>query len=120
MLNKLVGERLKNLRREHNWTRAEAGNLLGISEQQLGRIERGSRHITVETLDKVCELTGASADYILRGIVDPVHKVAAVNGLSNEQVQVTLDIAMNVIRFINTKNGNNALLKEAFRQSQPA
>ena len=113
-----VGVRVTQIREEHNLTRAGFGEMIGKSEQYVGRIERGTHIIAGDVVNKICDMTGVSADYILRGKDDPLTTVAMLSGLSHDQIQVTLDIAAGVIKFLSTKGGNNALLQEALRRCQ--
>ena len=118
MWEQQVGQRVNQLRKERNLTRAEFGQLIGVSERYVGKIERGTHTIPGVLIAKICAKTGVSADYIIFGGRDPLAMVAAINGLTYEQTQVTLDIAMNVIKFLNTETGNNVLIKEVLRQHQ--
>lgn len=113
-----VGERVSQLRRERRLTRAEFGDLIGKSAQYVGRIERGTRVITGDVVNRICEKTGVTADYIIRGTADPLAIVELLSGLSHSQIQVTLEIAADVIKFLNTAGGNNALMQEVLRRSQ--
>jgi len=117
MWERQVGARVYQLRREQKLTRAEFGELIGKSEQYVGKIERGAVIIPGDVVNKLCDKIGVSADFIIRGAVDPLDTAASLKGLSHDQIQVTLDIAAGVIKFLNTTSGNNALLKEAFRRS---
>jgi len=118
MWQRQVGARIYQLRRERKLTRAELGKLIGRSEQYVGRVERGTLVISGDVVNKLCDATGVSADFIIRGTVDPLDIVASLRGLSHDQIQVTLDIAAEIIKFLSTEDGNNALLQEALRRSQ--
>ena len=120
MLEKQAGERIGQLRRERKMSRAEFAELIGVSEQHVGRIERGSSAISVAVIMRICNAFSVSADYILYGSADPMAAASALNGLSREQAQVTLDIAMNVITFLSTESSNNALLQEVYRRTLQA
>lgn len=119
MWRKQVGERIRQIRRDHDMTRVEFGTLVSLSARYLGEIERGNT-ITVPSIVKICEKTGVSADYIIFGSHDPMAVAATLNGLTHEQAQVTLDIAMNVIKFLSTETGNNALIQEVMRRHNHA
>jgi transcriptional regulator with XRE-family HTH domain len=116
MWEQQIGERISQLRKERKLTRLEFGEMIGKSGQYVGRIERGSHTVSAAVIKKISDETGVSADYLIHGTADPVYTVASFNGLSRAQAQVTLDIAMNVINFLRTPNGNNTLLQEALRQ----
>jgi transcriptional regulator with XRE-family HTH domain len=118
MWNEQAGARVSQLRTERNLTRTEFGELISKSEQYIGRIERGTLAISGEIAAKISDATGVSTDYILRGTVDPLATVAALHGLSREQIQITLDIAAEIIKFVSTDDGNNVLLQEVLRRSR--
>jgi transcriptional regulator with XRE-family HTH domain len=115
MWERQVGERVSRIRKDRNLTRSEFGKLISLPEWHVGKIERGST-ISVSSIAKICKKTGVSADYIIFGNRDPMAAVAELNGLTHEQAQITLDIAMNVIKFLSTETGNNVLLQEVLRR----
>ena len=67
MLRKEIGLRVKNIRLNMNLTKQKMAELLGISGQYLGMIERGEGTLSVDKLKILCDMTGLSADYILFG-----------------------------------------------------
>ena len=67
MLRKEIGLRVKNIRLNMNMTKQKMADLLGISGQYLGMIERGEGTLSVDKLKILCDMTGLSADYILFG-----------------------------------------------------
>ena len=68
MLRKEIGLRIKNIRLNMNITKQKMAELLGISGQYLGMIERGEGTLSIDKLKVLCDITGLSADYILFGI----------------------------------------------------
>ena len=118
MCEQQVGERVGQLRRQRRQTRAEFGDMIGVSERNAGRIERGTFALSCAMIAKICEITGVSADYLIFGIEDPLSAAAMLKGLSRAQIQVVLEIATQVIQFISTENGNNALIQEALRRQK--
>ena len=63
-----IGARVRKIREElYKETRQEFAERCGLSENQLGKIERGSLTITTKTLDKICSITGTNSNYILYG-----------------------------------------------------
>ena len=120
MLWEDVGERIGKLRKERNLSKAQFGKMLGISGQYLGRLEKGTHSISVELIVKICNATGVSTDYIILGIIGSEQEIttaASLHGLSNEQVQIALDIIKKVAEFINTDGGNNTLIQEVLRST---
>jgi len=116
MWEKQVGERVKALRKERNLSRSQFGRLIGVSEQYVGKIERGSHSITGVVIANICKITGVSADYIMFGVEDPLEVTAALNGLSREQIGIGFDMLKRLATLVNTENGNNALIQEVLFQ----
>lgn len=115
MIWKPIGARIGKIRRKRHLSRAQLGKLIGISGQHLGLVERGARGLSVNSIVKICNTTGASADYILFGIFclgENPDEITMLRELSHEQIQITLDIVMKVAQFVNTRNGNEALIRE--------
>jgi len=119
MLWENVGERVSKLRKERNLSKSQFGKMIGISGQYVGRIEKGTNSISVELIVKICNATSVSADYIIFGIIGSDQEItaaASLHGLSNEQIQIALDIIKKVADFINTDGGNRALIQEVVAQ----
>ena len=109
-----VGKRVRELRNERNLSQTEFGNMLGISGQYFGKIERGKMNISANLIVKICDITEVSADYILFGIIEPNRIAEALDGLSKEQIQIVLEIIKKVANFIITDGGNEALIQKVF------
>ena len=113
----IVGDRIKSLRLKHNLSRVQFGKMIGISGQYLSLVEKGTRGLSVGSIVKICKTTGVSADYILFG-VDTLQDqtIDVIKELSNEQLDIVLDIVKQVVRFVNSKDGNEVLIREMLRQ----
>jgi len=66
-LNKQIGARVRAQREYLGLTRETACDYVDISPQFLSEIERGVKGMSAETLYKLCEGLGVSADYVLMG-----------------------------------------------------
>ena len=62
-----VGERIREIRENLNMNREKFSEMIDISSVFLGQIERGERSLSIRTLTKIVNFTGASTDYILFG-----------------------------------------------------
>lgn len=62
---KEIGQRLKSLREEHNYSQTQVANYLGIDQSNLSKMERGERKFQLSSLNKLCLLYDCSEDYIL-------------------------------------------------------
>ena len=63
-----IGLRIKRVRINMGLTKEKFAKILGLSGQYLGMVERGRGSLTYDKLEKLCKLSGLSADYILFGI----------------------------------------------------
>ena len=57
--------RIKQLRMENGWRQADLATRLHTRQQTIGNYETGERSPDVETILKLCEIFGCSADYLL-------------------------------------------------------
>jgi len=81
-LNKQIGARVRAQREYLGFTRESLCNYVDISPQFLSEIERGIKGISAETLYKLCEGLGMSADYILMGKENPADISAIIKTLA--------------------------------------
>jgi len=116
MWEQQVGNRIWMLRKERNLSREKFGILTGLTARYIGNIERGSHSITGASIAKICNALGVSSDFIIFGHTDVASMISGLYGLSHEQIQITLELSMQVIKFLGTKNGNNVLIQEVLRR----
>ena len=64
---KEIGKRITEIRKSNGMSKRQFADLIGISNQYLGALEKGEHCISNEKLIQLCEKTGTSADYILFG-----------------------------------------------------
>lgn len=62
---KLMGAKIRRIRRGIGMTQEVFSEMVGISPAFLGHIERGTRIPSLETIYRICKATGASADRLL-------------------------------------------------------
>lgn len=67
MNKKLIGKRIRQQRTQLSLVREDFAEQVGISPQFLAEIENGKKGMSAETLYKICDRFGFSADYILLG-----------------------------------------------------
>lgn len=65
---KAIGNRIYNLRCEHQYTRAYLAGKVHISPKFLYEIETGRKGFTVQVLTNLASIFGTSCDYLIRGI----------------------------------------------------
>lgn len=57
--------RIRELRQKLGWKQADLAEALNISRSAIGNYETEYRSLDVETIFKLCEIFGCSADYLL-------------------------------------------------------
>jgi transcriptional regulator with XRE-family HTH domain len=57
--------RIRELRLQNGWRQQDLAARLNTNQQTVGRYETGTRGLDVETILKLCEIFGCSADYLL-------------------------------------------------------
>lgn len=65
----ILSKKLKELRKENNYSQQEIANLLGIAQVTYSHYETGSRCIPIKSLIKLAKFYNVSTDYLL-GISD--------------------------------------------------
>lgn len=80
--NKMIGARIREQREFLKLTREDVCGLISMSPQFLSEIERGVKGASAETICKICEGLGVSADCILLGKKRPpdVSNISATLG----------------------------------------
>jgi len=51
----LVGERIRNLRKERGWSQEELGEKADLHHTYVGAVERGEKNASIDTLDKIAD-----------------------------------------------------------------
>jgi len=96
---KLIGQRIKQRRKERCLTQENIAEFLDISVSYVSRVERAVVKISLETLVKVAGFLDVSPAWLIEGTVvdseDYLHGelADAVCGYSSEQMGLLLDIA---------------------------
>lgn len=74
-INVRVGGNIQWLREERHLTQEVLSEKLGVTPNHLSAIERGVSGISLELLEKLCQVLSVTADHILFG-----HRAAEANG----------------------------------------
>ncbi len=62
---RLLGERIRELRKERGWSQGELGTSIGADAQQVSRYENGRITPSAEVIVKIAETFDVSLDYLL-------------------------------------------------------
>ena len=65
----LIGARIKKCRRQRHWTQEQFAEIIDVSPHYIYEIERGSKTMSIYTLDSVARNLGVSIDYLIYGIL---------------------------------------------------
>ena len=65
---KLIGSRIKSLRKENKMSQEELASKLGISRSYFSKIENGQRGLSIEIMQKLCKVFNMSMDEFLETI----------------------------------------------------
>lgn len=60
-----IGARIKHLRKEHQISQLELGNIVGLSANQIGRIERAEGNPTIKTLYLIADYYNVEIGYFI-------------------------------------------------------
>ena len=76
--------RIRELRKNQGWLQSDLANRLNTTAVSIGRYETEQRQLDPETILKLCEIFGCSADYLLGRSVLPSPE------LSEEETELVL------------------------------
>lgn len=76
--------RLRELRSARGWRQADLAQMLSTKPQTVSRYEKGDRDIDSETVCKLCDVFGCTADYLLGRSELPT------NEISDEEAELVL------------------------------
>jgi len=59
----LLGEMIKQTRKERHLTQSELGEMIGVQKSQISRIERNAKNVTIETILRVFNALKAKVNF---------------------------------------------------------
>ena len=59
----LLGEMIKQTRKERHLTQSELGEMIGVQKSQISRIERNAKNVTIETILRVFRALKAKVNF---------------------------------------------------------
>lgn len=101
-MTKEMGLRIKLIREDLNMSKTRLAECLGISSQYLGIIEHGGSTLRIDKLQKLCEISNYSADYILFGTENRLSSAAkkSLSDFSDEQIRAGIEVLSTFASFI--------------------
>lgn len=93
-MNKLLGSRIRALRRVKGFTQEQVANRIGVSMQRYARIESGFSNIGLDILSKVAEVLGVTVGDITMVLDEPSMVVYKTRGkdISSNKIFDMLDL----------------------------
>lgn len=77
ILKQEIGKRVTEIRKKKmHMNKVDFANLIGMKNQYLGTVENGQKGLTIEKAIEICDKTGVSCDYLLRGVDNSMEKYA--------------------------------------------
>lgn len=71
----LLGEMIKQVRKERHLTQSQLGDLIGVQKSQISRIERNAKNVTIETILRVFRALKAKVNFNVE-LLDGEFKIA--------------------------------------------
>ncbi len=71
----LLGEMIKETRKQRHLTQSELGKLIGVQKSQISRIERNAKNVTIETILRVFRALKAKVNFNVE-LLDGEFKIA--------------------------------------------
>ncbi len=61
----MFGQKLIEIRKDHNLTQKQMGEILNVNQRTISQYENESRDLNTNTIIKICTYFDISADYLL-------------------------------------------------------
>jgi len=71
----LLGEMIKQTRKERHLTQTELGELIGVQKSQISRIEKNAKNVTIETIMRVFRALKAKVNFNVE-LIDGEFRIA--------------------------------------------
>ena len=59
----ILGEMIKQTRKERNLTQAQLGDLIGVNKSEISKLERNARNMTISTVLKIFQALKAKVNF---------------------------------------------------------
>ncbi len=88
----LIGEKIKELRKNNKITQEQLGNAIGVSKMAISYFEKGKKSPGRESLEKIADYFNVTTDYLLGRSEDPE--------LSEEENKIVTEEGKNIMALI--------------------
>lgn len=104
-INKLIGERIRDLRKSQNLSQEELANKAYISRSFLGEIERGRSSATIDSLEKIATALGITLEELFKNLYPFNSKlnllIDKINNLDKENLAEMIDFIKIILNWEN-------------------
>ena len=105
MIEKSIGERIKEQRLRNKLTQEQLSEKLGISKNHLSAIERGVYRVQIETLVMIINCLGCTADDLFCDVIDNGYKIRS-SRLSERIAKLPPEEQNRILAVVNTMVDN--------------
>lgn len=98
-LKKLLGERIKRLRKSRNFTQEQLAEMIEIAPRNLSRIEVGESFVTAETLEKLLYALNVTAEELF----------------AYEYIRESKDLLADIYTYLDTIKNDKSQLEKVYR-----
>lgn len=104
---KLIGERIRNFRKERDWSQEEFADIANINRTYIGQLERGERSATLDSLEKITGALGITFEDLFRHLQPSTeykdnttlsYIINILNTLDLENQEIVLDLLKTLYR----------------------
>ena len=88
---KIMGEKLKEIRKELNFTQEKLASKLNIARSFWSHYEKGIRTIKTADLKQICEISGYSADYIV-GKLKEKARIKIIKKIKPKEIKELMEV----------------------------
>lgn len=113
----MLGERIREKRKQLNFSQEQLSEMCGLSPAYVGIIERGNKKLSVSTLVKIANALKVNADYLLGDSIkcdnsEIIEKAARLlNDMDEDEIQYTYELISNTRKFLKKNNLNKTIKK---------
>ncbi len=95
---------MRELRRERNLSQEELAHLADLHPTYIGKLERGERNMSVESLDKVARALGITLEQLFRYIQPQNNddETSIMNQIVNRLYGMSIDEKKSILKLINS------------------
>ena len=101
---KLFGKRIKELRKQSNYTQEQLSEILGLFQKQIGNIETGTTFTTMNNLEKMADVFGVEIQDLFNfshlksneEIIEEINLL--INQASDDKLRIIYKIVKDIVK----------------------